>query len=376
MGQAYVPGLKVSERQIVHKERVLPLKGEIKVKIGDKVKASDVVAATNLPGNVELINVVNKLAITPAELGSCMLAREGDIISKGQMLAQSKGFFGYFKSSCQSPVSGTVENISSITGQVVLREPPIPVEVHAYVDGIVEEIHKDVGVTIKLQAAFVQGVFGIGGEVVGEISMISRGLEDEIVAREILPEHAGKIIVGGSFIVADALKKAVDTGVKGIIVGGIDAKDLRDFLGYDIGVAITGSEEMGLTMILTEGFGKINMAKKTYDLLSKHNGKQASINGATQIRAGVIRPEIIIPLKNIEEDKIKEAEIRKDVGLTPGKLVRIIREPDFGAVVKVKSLPVTLMKLESETMVRVVEVEHPDGSVRVVPRANIEIIES
>ncbi|MDD5089708.1 MAG: hypothetical protein PHQ23_02225 [Candidatus Wallbacteria bacterium] len=375
MGQAYVPGLKVSERSIVHKERVLPLKGEIKVKKGDAVQAEQVVAATSLPGNVELVNVVNKLAITANELAECMLVKEGEDVSKDQMIAQSKGFFGMFKSSCLSPAAGKVESISSITGQVVIREAPVPVEVHAYVEGVVEEIHQDVGVTVKLQAAHIQGVFGIGGEVVGNICVVSRGIEDELVSREVLDEHKDKIIVGGAFIGSEALKKAVAVGVKGIIVGGIDAKDLRDFLGYDIGVAITGSEEVGLTLIVTEGFGKINMAKKTHDLLSKHNGKKASINGATQIRAGVIRPEIIIPLPKVEESKIKEAEVKKDIGMAPGKLVRIIREPDFGSVVKIKSLPVQLTTLESETKVRVVEVEYPDGATRLVPRANIEIIE-
>ena len=39
------------------------------------------------------------------------------------------------------------------------------------------------------------------------------------------------------------------------------------------------------------------MGDRTFNLLKSHDSKFVSINGATQIRAGVIRPEIVIPLK-------------------------------------------------------------------------------
>ena len=36
------------------------------------------------------------------------------------------------------------------------------------------------------------------------------------------------------------------------------------------------------------------MGDRTFNLLKSHDSKFVSINGATQIRAGVIRPEIVI----------------------------------------------------------------------------------
>ena len=38
------------------------------------------------------------------------------------------------------------------------------------------------------------------------------------------------------------------------------------------------------------------MAEKTFNLFKKFNNHVASMNGSTQIRAGVIRPEIVIPI--------------------------------------------------------------------------------
>ena len=65
-------------------------------------------------------------------------------------------------------------------------------------------------------------------------------------------------------------------------------QELTSYLGYEIGVAITGHENVLFTCIITEGFGRINIANHTFALLKSLEGKIASINGATQIRAGVV----------------------------------------------------------------------------------------
>jgi hypothetical protein len=61
--------------------------------------------------------------------------------------------------------------------------------------------------------------------------------------------------------------------------------------------------------------------------------------------------------------------------MIPGTPIRIIRKPYFGAIGEVHSLPVELQQLESESMVRVVNIELDGGRVVTVPRANVEIIE-
>jgi hypothetical protein len=63
-------------------------------------------------------------------------------------------------------------------------------------------------------------------------------------------------------------------------------------------------------------------------------------------------------------------------GLTEGVSVRIIREPGFGRIGKVRELPSAAEAVESEAKVRVARIEFPDGQVVTVPRANLEAIES
>ncbi len=373
MAHAYTPGLKVTDKRLVKKSRILPLKGDVLVKVGDMVNPDDAVARTHLPGPVVPLNVANKLGLPPEDLEHCMLKKEGDAIKEGDLIALKKGFISIFKSEAHATINGTIESISHITGQVLQRGYPVPVEVKAYVKGKVVEVIPNEGVVVATEAAFMQGIFGIGGETYGTLKVVTPDNHTVLDEQFITDALKGLVIVGGSLVTAAAMKKAIKVGVKGIVVGGFDDKDLRDFLGYDIGVAITGNEDIGLTLVVTEGFGKISMAKKTFDLLKRQEGQMACINGATQIRAGVIRPEVVIPLTSSGQIDDKPSEIQ---GIGIGSPIRVIRHPHFGKLGSVTNLPSPLQKLESESMARILEVQFDDGSKAIVPRANVEMIES
>ncbi len=376
MAHSYTPGLKVAKLTVVDKERRLPIKGEVLAKKGDKVKADDIVARTELPGDVERLNLAGRLGMEPKEVieSGVLKKQAGDKIEKGEIIAETKGFFGLFKTVVTSPITGVIESYSEITGQMTLRKPPKLVEVDAYINGEVVDIIEGEGVIVRSAATFIQGIFGIGGEVKGEIVVPVSSPADKLTVNDIKDEYKGKVVVGGSYVTADVLRKARDIGVKAIVVGGIDDKDLRDFMGYDIGVAITGNENLGLTLVVTEGFGEMTMAKKTFNLLKENEGQRASVNGATQIRAGVMRPEVIITKDDVDPSKLKEEETETK-GMEVGDYVRIIRAPYFGAIGKVVALPPELHEIETEAKVRVLEFEFEDGRREIIPRANVEIIE-
>jgi hypothetical protein len=375
MAHTYTPGLRVTDLVALRKERLLPLAGEVVVKVGDRVTAEQVVARTDLPGNVHSVNVANILSVLPDEVRGKMLKRDGEPVAKDEPIARSSTLFGLFKSVATSPITGSVESVSSVTGQVLLREPPVPVEVDAYVDGEVVEVRPREGVVVETHATFVQGIFGIGGEAFGTLEMVAASPDEPLDASSLSPAHEGKIVVGGSLVTSAALERAVALKVRGVVVGGIDDATIREFLGYDIGVAITGTEERGVTLVVTEGFGRIPMARASFELLKSRAGMKASMNGATQIRAGVIRPEVVVPLPGRRASGGPAAAIVAG-GLAPGTRVRIIREPHFGALGRVADLPSPLQKLPTEAHVRVLVVELETGGRHMLPRANVEIIES
>ncbi len=366
----------MTEHMTIRKERRLPLQGEVLVQVGDIVTAEDVIAKTDLPGNVQLLNIANVLSIPPADIAEYMVKPVGETVAKDEIIAMTKGFFGLFKSQARSPIDGTIEAVSDVTGQAILREPPIPVEVMAHIDGTIIETDAQEGATVETYGTYIQGIFGVGGETIGQLVSAVGSPDDTLTDAQIQSAHRHAILVGGSLVTTSAIHAAIQHGVKGIIAGGIDDADLRELLGYELGVAITGSENIGLTLVITEGFGDIAMAEQTFALLKAREGMKTSINGATQIRAGVVRPEILIPLPpDTREGTSEPTRIAFTEGILEiGTPVRIIREPYFGRLGNVTELPVALQKLETEADVRVLQVKLAEGQTITLPRANVETI--
>ena len=135
MSTTFTPGLRVAERTLITKDRILPLQGDVVVSNGQHLAAEEVVARTELPGKVTPLNAANVLGCLPGEVRKALLVKEGDKIDKDQVIAVSKSFFGLFTSKLKSPITGSLDSVSDVTGQLILRDPPIPVEVTAYVEG-------------------------------------------------------------------------------------------------------------------------------------------------------------------------------------------------------------------------------------------------
>lgn len=372
MAQAYVPSLDVIERTLVRRERRLPLKGATNVKLGDRVNQNTIVASTELPGKPVPISAAVKLGVPPNELRECMTKNAGDQISQDEQIGIAYSFFGLFKTPLISPITGTIDSISNISGQIILREAPIPVQVNGYISGKVVDVEEGEAVTVETDAALIQGIFGIGGEKVGELVKAVPDRDTVLTPDHIKDNHKDKILIAGNLMTHEAIEKARKLGVLGIIGGGLNDQDLKVILGYDLGVAITGNED-GPTLVVTEGFGSISMGQKTFELLTSHEGRLASINGATQIRAGVIRPEVIIPLDESADtgESIPESEGKI---MEVGSKIRIIRNPNFGAVAEIIALPHEQTLIPTGARVRVATIKLEDGTQYDIPRANIEIL--
>ncbi len=373
MAHGYTPGLRVTERALVRRRRHLPLPGQVHVQVGERVSADQLVASTELPGNVTNLNVAHELSCTPADVPDYLVVSVGDAVEIGEVIAETRALWGLFHSVATTPVSGTVETISEVTGQVLIRGKPIRVEIDAYLDGTVIEVEGDEAITVEARAAFLQGILGVGGEAHGDLKLVVES-PDAVVEADLIDDScAGCVLVGGSRVTLEALRAAAEVGAAGIVVGGVHGMDLNEFLGEPLGVAITGQEDVGTTLVLTEGFGEIAMAGRSWKLLAARSGRRTSINGATQIRAGVIRPEVIIP----EPEATWEADgVDVSAGLAPGSYVRLIREPYFGRLAIVTDLPEQLQQIETEAHVRVLRARLEDtGEEITVPRANVEAIQ-
>ncbi|MDP2872728.1 MAG: hypothetical protein Q8P31_09345 [Bacillota bacterium] len=316
------------------------------------------------------VAVAKQLDIWPSSLRMYMRYREGDEVKQGAVLADSPSVSGMDYS--YSPISGIIEKIDTRTGYVTIVRPARPTLVDAYLSGRIESTTAELGAVVTCTAAHIQGVFGVGFENYGYLKMVASDPGKIVDADDLTGELRDKVFVAGQKVTLEAVRKAAAGGARGFITGGMDHLDLVGFVGSEIGVGITGQEDVPLTIVLTEGFGGMRMADWTFDLLREHEGKLVSFNGSTQVRAGVIRPEVVIPLAG-DDGPTSPEEIAPGGQLASGSRVRLLRKPYFGAWGTVIELPLEAQRIETEATLRVARVKLEDGGEVTVPEANIEV---
>lgn len=317
------------------------------------------------------VDVAVELGVRPKEIGRFMLRKIGDEVKRGQIFAKKGEQAAFFTKSAAAPISGIISEINENTGYVTIARPFKEVVVRAYLAGTVARILPGRGAVVETPAVRVTGIFGVGRETFGNLKTLVDDPAATLGPEMITPDCKDRILVGGGYVTNEALVKALEVGAKGLITATASYLNIIKSLGVKLGVGITGQEDVPMTLILMEGFGQLGMRRHVFDTLRALEGREASINGATQIRAGAIRPEIVVPFP--ESEGTVEAEPPVDEELSPGQAVRVINEPYFGATGRVVDLPREAFRIETEASVPVVRVRLSGGEVVTVPRANVEI---
>jgi len=317
------------------------------------------------------VDVASELGVRPREIDRFMLRRIGEEVKRSQIFAKKGEQAAFFTKSATAPISGIITEINTNTGYVTISRPFREVVVRAYLNARVTRLLPHRGVVVEVPAVRINGIFGVGRETHGPLKMLVDRPDAPVGADLITPDCAGHILVGGGLVTNDALSRAIEVGARGFITGTATYLHVVRGLGVKLGVGITGQEDVPMTLILMEGFGKLAMRTSVFEALAALAGRQASINGATQIRAGAIRPEIIVPFPGHEA--AAEARAPVDEDLRPGQPIRIISDPHFGEMGVVVDLPREAHRVETEANVPVVRVRLPSGEEAIVPRANVEV---
>ena len=352
----YPPEIRVIPLTLIRRERLLPVSGKIMVKVGDRVQAPQVVAQTDVTGDVRIVNIARMLRVPPARAARFLKVTEGDDIKAGGLLA-SRGVLGGARAT--SPVDGFIRRIDKSAGRVLIQVVAKPLELSAYLPGTVTDILGAQGVAIEATGALIQGTVGFGGESFGVLHVVANDPADVLRAKSIDVAAHGAIIVGGAWIDESALQIAQQLQARGIIAGSLEGRLLEM------------ARSLPFPIILTEGLGKTSMARPIFRLLQGQSGREAAISGITRTRWGMTRPEIIIPLP---------AETRPaappDMGslLTLNLRVRVVRGSHQGEVGPVITLYDQPRQIESGARVYGAEVNlDPSGKI-FVPLTNLEIL--
>jgi hypothetical protein len=292
-----MPKYSVIEKGItISKTRRLPALGEVLVRLGDKVKEDTPIAKGRVRNTLMVeIRVDQKLGVDPFNLSGYMLKKEGDAVKKDEVIALRRSFFGTSTMICRSPVEGIIEAFSKTSGKVLIRGEPIPIEVKAHIPGKVTELFPLEGAVVECRGSIARGAIGLGGETHGLLEVLVDGPDEVLKNDSITKAHSSMVIVGGATATLDAFRKAASVGVAAIVVESVDERDLAELLGHELELGDTGQERIGFSLVVLGGFGVKPMDADTFRLFEENSGRLACVDGTTQIRTRMLRPEVIIP---------------------------------------------------------------------------------
>lgn len=208
-------------------------------------------------------------------------ATVGRTTVKGQVLAR----FG--RKTATSPFYGKITGISPIKGTMTI-EPLFKMRVTtAYLKGIIDSVTPGESIVVSGQARMLNGIWGLGRESCGRLHVVDGDLSETTE----LP--AGSIVAARGTATQAALQRAVEAGVKGMILGWLGTAAVMKFANVK-NMGVTGDESTPFPLILMQGFVRQDMREDAFRVLSSSHGCLCSIRGVTHIRAGVVRPEILI----------------------------------------------------------------------------------
>jgi hypothetical protein len=345
---------QVSPLVNVRRERMLPAPGQILVRIGERVDPTQVVARTELFSDFQILPVARLLGVPAAKIKKYMQVKLRDTVQQGQVIATRRGLPTRL---VKSPIDGIVT--ASGGGRVLIEAQPTPFELYAHIQGTVTNVLEGRGVIIETIGALVQGVWGAGGESFGVLKSMVKSPDKPLRARDIDPSCHGTILIGGVGLNRDAIERAEELQVRGIVTGGFPPE------------LTTQAERLPFPIVVTEGIGAVPMSAPIFHLLTTNDGREASISGQVRPRWGIVRPEIVIPLP---AEAVPATQVQPGSALTVGTQVRLMRAPHMGKVGTVTALPTHPRRIETGGKVHGAEVDLGQEAPVFVPLANLEAL--
>ncbi len=348
-----IPVTHTTPLATIRRTRMLPEAGRILVRAGQKVAATEAVAES--PGNRQhiLVDVRRALGLRSTEEADRLILRKvGEVLEKGDVIAESKGLFTRL---VRAPQESTL--VAAVNGQVLLRVEGAPRPILAGLSAQVVEVIPEHGVILENCGALVQGMWGNERVDQGMLVSLSDRPQDELTTAALDISMRGAVLLGGICTSAETLRAAADMSLRGMILASMPAE------------LVPAARALPFPLILVEGFGQAPMNQTAFKLLKSNERREVCLNAERMDPLSGTRPEIFIPLNS------GAALAPETADLVPGKTVRIKTRPyqgHTGTVVKIHDQAVALNGgLRSQAVV--LKLENQEQVT--VPLKNIDLLE-
>lgn len=370
------------ERDVVTRvRRVLSGNGQFKVSVGQEVTPDEIIGSAETPSGFRIINLSKLLEVAPKDTEKYLTRKIGQKIYKDELLAYKKEWFLTGKKMVVSPSDGRLDFLNPQSGELKISLLPKKIELPAGVYGIVELVNQEQGqVIIRTEVSRIYGVCGSGRFRDGTLRIL--GKQDHMVSEaKIGLNYAGQILVNGSLIFKNAVSAAISSGVTGIITGGINAEDYKGMAGGRIVFPKKLDNDIGISVVVCEGFGPIPIGEDIFEVFSMYEGKFVFIDGnKAVVNLPSFSSSCLVKIKNTKlpplqgDDLAENLEHTKGISeLEKGMNVRIVGNAypgEQGKLMAIDDAP-TLLPSKIKTYLATIETKRRKLQV---PVANLEII--
>jgi len=337
----------------IQRKRLLPVDGHVRVRAGQHVRGTDVIATAILAPRHHILNLSSGLGVSEAEAERHLERFVEDDVVAGDLIARKKGFISR---NVRAPVDGRIVLISGAL--VFIQEKHGSLELRAGLPGQIRELIIDRGVTLTTTGALVQGVWGNGRIDSGALAVIAANPDQVIDPEQIDVSLRGSVILGGHCSAVEVLERAQTERLRGLILGSL-ASDL-----------IPAARKMPYPILVLDGFGRLAMNAAAFTLLATNDKREVALNAEPFSRENGARPEVLIPLP-----PPPTAEIVPDFAeLERGQRVRIVRAPYQGTIGTITQIQTGLAVFPNGLRAAAANVKLSGGEIVQVPLVNLEIL--
>jgi len=349
----FAPVLHILPITTIIRERTLPLAGEVKFEVNQKVNPTDVIAEASFSREHVLLDVARTFGVSTRAADAMIKVSEGDRLAQDGLVAESTGMI---KRTIRAPRSGRV--IVAGGGQVLMEVGDARIQLRAGMPGVVTRVIPERGLVIRTAGALIQGTWG-NGRIDSGLMVKKIEKPDDVLTSDLLDVSLrGSVILGGHIRDLETLKYAAEMPVRGLIVSSMNSALLQHAV------------QMRYPILVLDGFGAIPMNSTAFKLLTTNDKREVTVNAEHFDRYSKSRPEAIIPLPVQDEPDEPEDYVMFAVG----QQVRMRRAPHVGMIGSITNLPAGLSRLQSGLRAPAAEVRLENDTIALVPLVNLEVV--
>lgn len=350
-------------------------KGDFKlnIKAGDEINLQTILGEGSAAAGFRTVHLAKDLGEDPKTALKFLRFALGQKVFEGELLALKEGVLGFSKKMLLVPDDGILDFYDEKSGDLRIKLIPKASRLISGTYGIIESVNISTGeIFIKTIGTVIYGIVGSGRERSGLLKVVG-GAGGLVSSRQLNKSMRGQIIVGGGLVFMEALEQAINLGVAGIISGGINGRDYLSMAGGKWKFSSDHWVDVGLSLLVTEGFGSVTIGEDIFQVLMENNNKFAILDGNNH--------QVILPtsdqnsmiyirkaqFKPLEKGNLEFKQLQK------GDRVRVISPHFLGLQGVVEAIDQTSTKLPSGVESVMVTILTHQKKIR-MPYVNLEVV--